>query len=58
MLFASDKEAIEYAQEVLLPAIVSHMPSCLVGELCWPHVSHSAALNLIETGLNNHAWAQ
>ena len=47
MLFASDKETIEYAQEVLPPAMVSHMPSCLVDELCWPHVSHLAVLNSI-----------
>ena len=33
MLFASDKEAIKYAQEVPLPAIVSKPSSCLMDEL-------------------------
>ena len=33
MLFASDKEAMEYAQEVSLSALVLQAPSCLLHEL-------------------------
>ena len=52
MLFASDKETIEYAQEVLLPAMVPQMPCRLVDELCWPQVSHLAALHIsVEAGV-------
>lgn len=32
MLFASDKETVEYAQEVLLRAMAPQMPSCPVNE--------------------------